>query len=108
MATAEGYALETSIDPPGLTGMVQANTASDAQVIVFIDGTSMARRLLLCKCVQQRSQEEQMNIQVLTQLSGSRKIASTMHVFCPSSQFCLARVLLWSVVNFGMIAPAMT
>jgi len=88
--------------------MVQENTETNAQVVAFIDETSMAWRLHLCNCVQLRYQEEKVNIQILSQMSESRKIARTMHGFCPSSQFCLARVLFWSVINFATIAPAMT
>jgi len=49
-----------------------------------------------------------MNIQSLSQVSVFRKTVKTMPGLCPSSQYCLARVLFWAVVNFGTIAPAMT
>jgi len=49
-----------------------------------------------------------MNVQALSQVSGSGKIAKTMHSVCPSSQFCVVRALFWAAVNFGMIAPAMS
>jgi hypothetical protein len=48
------------------------------------------------------------NIQAFSQVAEYRKTTKAMLGFCPSSQVCLARVLLWGVVNFGMIAPAMT
>jgi hypothetical protein len=49
-----------------------------------------------------------MNIQTLTQVTGSQKVAKTMLGICPSSKFCVARVLFWAFVNFATIAPAMT
>jgi hypothetical protein len=49
-----------------------------------------------------------MNIQVLTQVTGSQMVTRTMLGFCPSSKFCFARVFFWAVVNFATIAPAMT
>jgi hypothetical protein len=88
--------------------MVQASIGTEAQVLAFIDKTSLARRLLLVECVQPRSQEKKVNIQALSQVPVSRLTATRLHGFCPSSQFCLARVLLWAVINFGTIAPAMT